>query len=115
MPTFERGRRGTGLLRFDCPRRIKCEVLAPVLLLDRGAIMRQGHSGASGQGDVTWSLHPHRQSKMRRQKMQRDLFFFCGNQILSKDWGERSRCQYVCTDRMALSDGEVSVWTGQSG
>lgn len=46
--------------------------------------------------------------------MQRELFF-CGNRNVSKDWGRESRSQYGCADRMALGDGQVSVWMGQSG
>lgn len=66
----------------------------PVQLLDRSAIMRQGHSGASGQGDVIWSAASTPPKQMRRQKMQRDLFF-CGNQILSKSWGKEQRSVWV--------------------
>lgn len=41
-------------------------------------------------------------------------FFFCGNRNVSNDWGKESRSQYGCADRMALGDGQVSVWMGQS-
>lgn len=34
---------------------------------------------------------------------------------MSKDWGEKSRSQYGCADRMALGDREVSGWMGQFG
>ena len=49
MLTSECGRRGAGMLQFECPRRVQCEVLGTlVLVLDRSTTLRQGHSEASG-------------------------------------------------------------------
>lgn len=60
----ECGWKSTGMLQVERPKvNSMRRTQHSVLMLDRGATLRQGHSGASGQGDVTWSLHPHRQSK----------------------------------------------------
>lgn len=73
--------------------------------------MRQGHSGAGGQGDVTWSLHPHRQSKGGARKCNET--FFLWEPKREQRLGENSKSQYGRADRTALGD-EVSVWMGQS-